>query len=182
MHDLHGPVAQIVDGRERVALVDEVFAGGAEIAPYVQRQQFEAALRGRLEDGQLQDFPVQVHGHVAPELLRELLERLKQKLPIGIGDIFTRMRCGCRKAGGVLKFTETSETRGFTGSRLNTTKNIKYQASPDLFAEGLFRRAIGYTRFFVFSSNTVFTFQMYTIVYEVKITARNKTYYEKGDY
>lgn len=58
--------------------MDEVFAGSAEIAAYVQRQQFQTTLGGRLENRQLQYLPVQVHGHVAPELLRELFERLER--------------------------------------------------------------------------------------------------------
>ena len=58
--------------------MNEELAGRAEDAAYVEGEELQTTLRGRLEDRQAEDLAVQVHRDVAPQLLRELLQRLRQ--------------------------------------------------------------------------------------------------------
>ena len=57
--------------------MDEVLARRAEGGPQGQGQRPQAAPAGRLEQGQLQDLLVQVHGNVSAELVWEALQQLR---------------------------------------------------------------------------------------------------------
>lgn len=66
----------------------EVFTRSAEIRPDVQREQFQATLRGGLEYRQRQNFAMQVHRYIATQFFRKLFQRLEQK-----GEMFFLYYC-----------------------------------------------------------------------------------------
>lgn len=61
---------------QRVTLPDQVLPGGAEGRLDVEGEGAEAAAACPLEDGQLEDVLVQVHGDVGPQLIGEVVEEL----------------------------------------------------------------------------------------------------------
>ena len=80
----HGARAHKVDGLQSVPLAQQVLPGGAEGGFDVQRQRPQAAPAGALEQGQLQDLLVQVHGDVGAELVRKVLQKLPEKVKEGV--------------------------------------------------------------------------------------------------
>lgn len=82
--NLHGARAHKVDGLQSVPLAQQVLPGGAEGGFDVQGQRPQAAPAGALEQGQLQDLLVQVHGDVGAELVRKVLQKLPQKVKEGV--------------------------------------------------------------------------------------------------
>lgn len=72
LQDLHGPRADEVDGLQGVALPDEELARSAEGGLDDERERAQAAPAGRLEQGQLEQLLVQVHGDVGPQLVWEV--------------------------------------------------------------------------------------------------------------
>lgn len=81
--NLHGARAHEVDGLQSVPLAQQVLPRGAEGGFDVQRQRPQAAPAGTLEQGQLQDLLVQVHGDVGAELVWEVLQKLPEKMKEG---------------------------------------------------------------------------------------------------
>ena len=78
MEHLHGPVEDVEDVLQRVALVDEELLRRAERGLDLEAQQLPAPLGGRLEDGEGQDLLVEVHGNVAAELLGVVVQDLEE--------------------------------------------------------------------------------------------------------
>lgn len=61
---------------QRVTLADEVLPGDAEGGFYVEGERAQTATTGPLEDRQLQDVLIQMHGDVGPQLIREVVQEL----------------------------------------------------------------------------------------------------------
>lgn len=72
--DLHGPWADKVDGLQGVSLPDEELPRGAEGGLDNEGKGAQAAPAGRLEQRQLKQLLVQVHGDVCPQLIWEVLQ------------------------------------------------------------------------------------------------------------
>lgn len=61
---------------QRVTLTDEVLPRDTEGGFYVEGERAQAATTGPLEDRQLEDVLIQMHGDVGPELVREVVQEL----------------------------------------------------------------------------------------------------------
>lgn len=79
LQNLHGARADEVDGLERVPLADEELPRSAEGVLDDQRQGAQTPPAGGLEQRQLQQLFVQVHGDVGPQLVRKVLQQLEDK-------------------------------------------------------------------------------------------------------
>lgn len=76
LQHFHGARAHKVDSLEGVALADEELPGGREGGLDNKGEGAQAAPAGRLEERQLQQLFIQMHGDVCPQLVREILQQL----------------------------------------------------------------------------------------------------------
>lgn len=78
--NLQGTRADKVIGLQGVSVADEIFPRCTEGRLDVQGEGAQTPSAGSLEDGQLQDVFVQVHGDVSPQLIGEVVEQLRGKI------------------------------------------------------------------------------------------------------
>jgi len=82
LEDLHGTVAEEVDGADGISLVEDVLARCTEHRLHLHRNRLQAPTTRRLEDGQIQHLAVQVGRHVALHLDRKISHHLSKISPL----------------------------------------------------------------------------------------------------
>lgn len=74
LEHLHGARADEEEGLQCIPLPQEVFSGGTKGCLYVQRQGAQTTPAQTGEDGQLQDFLIQVHSDVRTQFIGKVFQ------------------------------------------------------------------------------------------------------------